>query len=229
MKRMLRLWWALIRFGFRLLYNELAWTYDAVSWAVSLGHWRAWQRASIPFLNASPHHRILELAHGTGNLQADLMAAGLRPIGIDLSPYMGRIARHKLSRAGWQPHLVRASALHLPFPNACFDAVVSTFPTDFILHSRTLAEVHRVLKEGGRFVVVINAVLTLSNPLAHSLEWLYRITGQRSPWPGDPLAALRTAGFEARFITHNLPGSSVMMFVATKAKSSLASEPAEVV
>lgn len=229
MKRMFRVWWALIRFGFRLLYNELAWTYDGVSRAVSLGRWREWQRVSIPFLSASPHHLILELAHGTGNLQMDLAAAGLRSIGMDLSPYMGRIAWRKLSRAGWQPHLVRASALHLPFPNACFDAIVSTFPTEFIIHPRTLAEVHRVLKEGGRFVVVVNAVLTLGSPLAHLLEWLYRATGQRGPWPGDPLAALHTAGFEAQFVTHDLPGSSVTALVATKARSPLASEPAEVV
>ncbi|MCZ7544410.1 MAG: hypothetical protein M5R40_13175 [Anaerolineae bacterium] len=42
-----RLWWALVRFGFRLLYNELAFTYDLVSRVVSLGQWRAWQRAAF--------------------------------------------------------------------------------------------------------------------------------------------------------------------------------------
>ncbi|MCB9446672.1 MAG: class I SAM-dependent methyltransferase, partial [Ardenticatenaceae bacterium] len=44
------LWKKLIRFGFRLLYNELAWTYDAVSWLVSLGDWRSWQQAALPFV-----------------------------------------------------------------------------------------------------------------------------------------------------------------------------------
>lgn len=226
MKRPVRLWWALIRFGFRLLYNELAWTYDAVSWAVSLGRWREWQRVSIPFLDAAPGHLILELAHGTGNLQIDLIAAGLKPIGIDLSPYMGRIARRKLRQVGLPIHLVRASALHLPFPDACFDAVVSTFPTEFIIHPRTLAEVHRVLKAGGRFVVVANAVLTLGSLPARVLEWLYHVTGQRGPWPGNPLALLHSAGFEAHLVVQDLRGSNVTLLVATKPKTPIASRPA---
>ncbi len=226
MKRLVRLWWTLIRFGFRLLYNELAWTYDGVSWVVSLGRWRAWQRACLSFLNATPNQLILELAHGTGNLQIDLLAAGWQPIGIDLSPYMGRIARRKLQRAGLPVRLVRASALHLPFPDACFDAVVSTFPTEFIIHPRTLAEVHRVLKADSPFVVVANAVLTLGSLPAQVLEWLYHITGQRAPWPGDPLAVLRSAGFEASFVVQDLRDSSVVLLVATKRQAPIASKPA---
>ena len=58
----------LLRFGFRLLYNELAWTYDWVSRAVSLGQWRHWQRAVIPRLSGQ---RALEIAFGTGDLVVD--------------------------------------------------------------------------------------------------------------------------------------------------------------
>src|SRR5258708_31450629 len=91
-------WWSLVHFGFRLLYNEMAFTYDSVSWIVSMGEWRSWQRAALKHLNVGPGTRVLELAHGTGNLQIDLHAAGLNPIGLDFSPYMGRIARDKLTR-----------------------------------------------------------------------------------------------------------------------------------
>lgn len=216
MNRPARLWWALIRFGFRLLYNRLAWTYDLVSWAVSLGQWRQWQRAAIPHLRASAHSLILELAHGTGDLQLDLAAAGLRSVGIDLSHSMGRIARRKLRRAGLSPRLVRASGLNLPFPAGCFDAVVSTFPTEFIVDPHTLREVCRVLKPGGCFVVVINGLLTPNTPVERVLEWLYRITGQRGPWPGDPLAGLRAAGLDGQIITEELPGSSVLLLVAAR-------------
>ncbi len=43
---MQKLWVGLIKFGFRLLYQEMAWTYDWVSWLVSLGEWRRWDFGS---------------------------------------------------------------------------------------------------------------------------------------------------------------------------------------
>src|SRR5512144_2064080 len=86
---------SLLRFGFRLLYNELAWTYDFVSWSVSMGQWRAWQRTALPYLYGG---RVLEVGHGTGNMLLDLLSLGFTPVGLDLSRGMGRIARRKLRR-----------------------------------------------------------------------------------------------------------------------------------
>src|SRR5258705_7894292 len=85
-----------MRFAFGLLYNQLAWTYDLVSWTVSAGQWRSWQRAALPYLRG---RAVLEIAHGTGNLLLDLISLGFQPVGLDLSPAMGRIASHKLKRA----------------------------------------------------------------------------------------------------------------------------------
>jgi hypothetical protein len=45
------LWWRLVRFGFRLLYNEFAFSYDLVSKVVSLGAWRCWQQSALKHLN----------------------------------------------------------------------------------------------------------------------------------------------------------------------------------
>ena len=75
-----KVWWTLVRFGFRLLYNEMAFTYDVVSTVVSLGEWRCWQRAALSYLEATPDDALLELAHGTGNLQLDLLEAGYQTI-----------------------------------------------------------------------------------------------------------------------------------------------------
>src|SRR5438477_6401574 len=72
-----------LRFVFHHFYNTFAWTYDAVSAGISLGHWRGWTRAAIPYLRGA---RILEIAFGTGNLQLDLRAAGFTSFGADLSP-----------------------------------------------------------------------------------------------------------------------------------------------
>ena len=86
----------LLRPFFHLLYNQMAWTYDLVSWTVSVGQWRSWQRASLPYLRG---RRILEVAHGTGNLLLDLVSLGFQPVGLDLSPTMGRRMAPQISSA----------------------------------------------------------------------------------------------------------------------------------
>ncbi len=171
------LWARLVRFGFRLLYNELAFTYDLVSKLVSLGAWRCWQRAALDHLGDGP---ILELAQGTGNLQLDLYAAGHQPVGVDLSEAMLRIAARKLRRRGIQPRLMGARVQALPFADACFGTVVATFPTEYIVDPAVLAEIRRVLRADGRLVVVLNGLFTARGPVVSFLEWLYRITGQRA-------------------------------------------------
>lgn len=175
-----RLWWRLIRFGFRLLYNELAFTYDAVSVVVSLGQWRCWGRAALQYSNAQRSELVLELAHGTGSLQRDLHGLGYKTVGFDLSPAMGRITQRKLRQANLIPRLARGKGQQLPFAAATFKTVICTFPTDFILAPATLAEIHRVLQTEGRLILVPNGVLTGHGVVARSIETLYRITGQRS-------------------------------------------------
>lgn len=218
MSALRRAWRGLVRFGFRLLYNEFAWTYDLVSRVVSLGQWHTWQQTALPYLNVGPGARVLELAHGTGELQADLHNRAMFAVGVDLSPNMGRVARRKLVRRGLPARLTRANAAWLPFASQSFDAVASTFPTDFILRPAVLREANRVLIPGGRLVIVFNGILTLKTAPAQALEWLYHVTGQRGPWPGDPSQAFHEAGFEAEVRTEELPRSVVLLVVATKTR-----------
>ncbi len=213
------LWWRLVQFGFRLLYNEMAWTYDLVAWTVSLGQWRNWQRAALDHLNVRPGAQVLELAHGTGNLQLDLFAAGYQRIGLDLSPFMGRIARRKLHRHHLQAPLVRAQAQRLPFPNESFDAIVSTFPAPFIIEHQTLCEAARVLKSGQRLVIVASGILTGGGLLKDTLETAYRITGQRGPWPVSLQERFAQAGFTLEIFAQQYPYSIAYVLVATRTHS----------
>ncbi len=182
----------LLHFAFRLLYHELAWTYDVVSWLVSLGEWRKWQRAALPYVQGE---RVLELGHGPGHLLWALQQANLQVVGLDLSPQMGRLARRRAPGA----LLVRGRAQALPFAAASFDTVLATFPTEYIVAPQTLTAVARVLVENGRLLIVPFGHLTGRTWLHRLIAWLFRITGQQteaSPAQWEPyLARLRAAGF----------------------------------
>lgn len=168
----------LLTFFFRLLYKEFAFTYDSVSRLVSLGLWRDWQRAVLPYLDADEPGSVLELAHGTGALQVDLLRAGHATVALDLSRAMGRIAQKRLSRARLSSDLLRGDALALPFARGCFAAVVSTFPAPFILDQRCLAEINRVLARQGKAIIVYSASIERRGWRGAAIRFLYRVTGQ---------------------------------------------------
>lgn len=218
---MQRLWWAFLRLFFRLLYNEFAWTYDLVAGVVSLGQWAAWGRTAIPHLRGE---RVLELAHGPGHLLVAMAERDLSPVGLDLSPHMGRLARRRLRRVGQAVPLVQARAQALPFRDGCIDSVVATFPSEFIVDAATLREVARVLAHpepatgrlGGRLVVVACSLLGGRDPLSSFIRWLYRITGQGEPPPGFGEDVAVEAGFVPRTVWERVGRSDVMLMVADK-------------
>lgn len=207
---------ALVQFGFRLLYNELAFIYDIVSQIVSLGAWRCWQRTALSHLNIPTSAKVLELAFGTGNLQVDLIERGYIPVGFDLSPYMGHITRKKLQKLGYSPCLVRGTVQHLPFPAQIFEAIICTFPTNFIFESSTMREVHRILVSQGQYIIVLNGMLNSDNFIENSIEWLYKITGQRESENYSLSDIFETYGFKISIALETCPHSKALVIVATK-------------
>ena len=206
----------LVRFGFRLLYNEFAFTYDLVSQIVSLGAWRCWQQRALKHLHTQPGSLILELAHGTGNLQLDLYERGYIPVGFDISPFMGRIARRKLYQHGLPIRLIRGRAQQLPFASASFQAVVCTFPTNFIFMTETLSEANRVLQPEGQLLIVPNGILTGRGAADAAVEWLYRATGQRGGERFDMARLFDTYGFNVQVVQEPCPRSLATVIVAHK-------------
>jgi ubiquinone/menaquinone biosynthesis C-methylase UbiE len=220
MQQVENFWWRLVRFGFRLLYNEMAFTYDVVSWTVSLGAWRCWQRAALDYLPLPTDGRILEIAHGTGNLQLDLHAAGYTVTGYDLSPAMGRITQNKLAKQNYPAQLTQGKAQELPFADETFAAVLTTFPTEFIIQAETLRDVYRVLQPNGRFVIVVNGMLTGGGVAQGFLEWLYRITGQRDDKQMEAKSYFDGYGFEVETVQKPCPHSLSQLVILTKVTSS---------
>ncbi len=194
----------------------MAFTYDIVSAVVSMGEWRSWQRSALKHLDPDSGKRLLELAHGTGNLQIDLTRAGYNTVGYDLSPYMGRIAQVKLRRQGLSAKLVRGKAQQLPFPIGTFDAVISTFPTDFIFAAETLREINRILVSHGQLIIVPNGVLTGGGLGEAALEWLYRVTGQRGGQNTSLSNYFAQFGFEVSVKEERCRRSIAQVIVARK-------------
>jgi ubiquinone/menaquinone biosynthesis C-methylase UbiE len=207
----LRNWF--LRLGFRLLYNEMAWTYDWVSRLLSLGQWRTWQRTSISYVVGE---QVLELAFGTGDLLLDLSASGKRPVGVDFSPYMVRLTRRKLQRHGLPVPLVRGRAQALPFTDGAFDSLAATFPTQYIVDPLTLAEAWRVLRDGGRLVIVDRCRFLSPDWLSRLVGWLYEITGQRQELRPTLIDLLCAAGFQATWREERSGQSAVSVILGDK-------------
>ena len=172
-----KLWMQLVQLGFSLLYNQLAWTYDAVSWLVSFGAWRNWQLSALPYIRG---HQVLEIAHGPGHILLALDKAGFQVTGIDISKQMNKIAWRRIANAGKSIPVLCSSAQELPFSQETFDSIIATFPTEFIFDPKTLSAIYKSLKMDGLFIIVLGAELIGQGYLVKIIELLYRITGQRS-------------------------------------------------
>lgn len=130
--------------------------YDPFTWLMGVGrlHNRLAVQAEI-----EPGHRVLEVGTGTGNLALRVrrMQPGAEVIGLDPDPLGLARARRKSERRGLPVQWVRGTAGELPHEDASMDRVLSSMMfhhLDDTEKGRMLAEVHRVLRPGGRLHLV---------------------------------------------------------------------------
>ena len=219
------LWKRIVEFGFYLLYNQLAWTYDLVSWCVSLGEWRKWQIASLDFVRGPA---VLEIAHGPGHMLVEMEKRGWAVIGLDLSPAMGRLAQARLNRNNLADKipLLRCHIPDIPLRSATFDSILSQFPTSFIFEADTLHALHRLLKPSGVLIILPEGHLTRKGIITRFIHWLFYITGQTIGDEKDPNSLeafwdnvrnhLLNAGFEASYEIVQLEKSAATIIIAQK-------------
>ena len=193
------------------LYNEFAWTYDGVSWLVSLGHWWGWRKAALDYLIGP---RVLEVGFGTGDLLIEMARQGWDVHGLELSPAMHRITARKMSRCGvWAPR-VRGLIQAMPFPDRAFDSIVSTFPAGFILQSQAWQEFGRVLAPGGRLIVTGTSLCADSPFLQQVLRFVFGILEQsQHPWH-ERIAT--TAGLKVTEVEHGEQPVRTQVIIAEK-------------
>ncbi len=142
---------------FETLYKN-RYLYRFASTVPFAGQWRVWQRLILARLKG---HDVLELGCGLGDLLADMLEAGYNCHAVEHSPAMVAAARDTLQQrnVGAGSRVLQGSAQYIPFPDAAFDTVVSTFPSEYIYDPDTISEVERVLRPGGRLIVIEGANL----------------------------------------------------------------------
>jgi demethylmenaquinone methyltransferase / 2-methoxy-6-polyprenyl-1,4-benzoquinol methylase len=137
------------------MFARIASRYDLMNRLMTAGqdiHWRkeVVRRAALP-----PNGRLLDLGAGTGDLAQEALHQypGCCPVAADFTLEMMRIGQRRspMDCPSWSG----ADALHLPFPQEAFDAVVSGFLFRNVSDVRqALLEQQRVLKPGGRIVIL---------------------------------------------------------------------------
>jgi demethylmenaquinone methyltransferase/2-methoxy-6-polyprenyl-1,4-benzoquinol methylase len=175
-------------------FDTIARTYDRLNRVMTLGLDRRWRKCAVrEFSILNSQFSILDVACGTGDMAISLAEQGCTVTGIDLSEEMLTIARQKTASATshlspFTFHLANAEAL--PFPDATFDAVTCAFGVRNFVHlEKGLSEMLRVLKPGGRMVIL--ELATPDNPLIKPFYNLY--TRRIIPLLGKWLAGNREA------------------------------------
>jgi demethylmenaquinone methyltransferase/2-methoxy-6-polyprenyl-1,4-benzoquinol methylase len=141
------------------MFSAIAPRYDVLNRVLSAGRDRVWRRRAIAATMLPPGGRLLDSCTGTADmaLEAARQFPGARIVGVDFSAPMIALGQAKVARAGLldRVRLQVAPAEALPFPDAEFDAVTVAFGLRNVPdRPRALREMHRVLRPGGRAVIL---------------------------------------------------------------------------
>jgi demethylmenaquinone methyltransferase/2-methoxy-6-polyprenyl-1,4-benzoquinol methylase len=230
----------------RAMFSAIARRYDLLNTLLSFGLHKRWKRYAVQLVAPPPGGAALDVCCGTGDL-AFLLRRRVGPagrvVGVDFAEPMVRLARQRAAgrRGLW---FVQGDAEALPLPEAAFDVATVGFGIRNVGRvPRALRELWRVLKPGGRLVV-----LEFSQPRSRLFGALYGLYSHLIPWLGRGLSRhpdayrylttsirgwpaqeafsgmLRQAGFsEVRY--RNLLFGAVAVHLATK--PSLPQEPGQ--
>jgi demethylmenaquinone methyltransferase/2-methoxy-6-polyprenyl-1,4-benzoquinol methylase len=222
----------------RGVFDSVAGKYDLMNDLMSMGMHRAWKAYAVAVANVRAGDRVLDIAGGTG----DLAKAFARKVGArgtvvhtDINEAMLRQGRNRLLDDGLVLPTAICDAEGLPFPGESFDLVSVAFGLRNMTHKeRALAEMNRVLRPGGRLLVL--EFSKVAQPLSRAYDWYsFQVLPRLGRWvagdaesyrylaesirmhPGQAelKAMMKTAGF-GHVDVHNLSAGVVALHVGIK-------------
>ncbi len=155
------------------MFDNISGNYDGLNRVISLGIDVSWRKKVVKLVGENNPKQILDIATGTGDLA--LMMASLQPdriVGLDISKGMLDVGKQKIAKANLSDkiEMIVGDSENMPFENNTFDAITVSFGVrNFENLDKGLTEILRVLKPGGKFVV-----LETSNPTKFPFKQGYK-------------------------------------------------------
>ena len=170
------------------MFSDIAPRYDLLNRLLSCGQDQYWRKRAVTRLSPQSGERFLDIATGTADVALEIIRnvpkGAVQVVGMDFSEKMLELARQKidsLDKAN-SIQLECGSAESLPFEDNSFDGTTTAFGIrNFFDIGRSLREMHRVLKPGGRCVILEFSLPR--NPILNALyrfyfEWLLPKVGR---------------------------------------------------
>jgi demethylmenaquinone methyltransferase / 2-methoxy-6-polyprenyl-1,4-benzoquinol methylase len=220
------------------VFDSVASKYDVMNDLMSMGMHRAWKAYTVAVANLREGDRVLDIAGGTGDLArafARKVGATGRVVHTDINEAMLRTGRDRLLDEGLSLPTTICDAEKLPFKDGSFDLVSVAFGLRNMTHKeQALAEMARVLRDGGRLLVL--EFSKVAEPLRKPYDWYsFKVLPKLGQWvAGDAesyrylaesirmhpdqatlKAMMKAAGF-GHVDVHNLTGGVVALHVGIK-------------
>jgi demethylmenaquinone methyltransferase / 2-methoxy-6-polyprenyl-1,4-benzoquinol methylase len=206
----------------RAMFDRISGFYDVMNSVMTAGLHHRWRARAADLAALGPGDSALDVACGTGDLAIELarrVGTGGEVIGSDFSDEMLERARAQAPGLAWE----WGNALELPYASGRFDAATVGFGArNFSDLERGLAEMTRVVKPGGR-VVVLEITTPRKPPLStfyrvwfdHVVPLIGRLTGEQEAYTYLPSSVRRFPGPEGLAAAMQHAGLSDIRWVLT--------------
>ena len=146
------------------MFDNISENYDGLNRVISLGIDMKWRKKVVALVAEKNPERILDIATGTGDLVIMMSNTSAKKIiGLDISAGMLEVGRKKIEvkKLTEKIEMVLGDSENMPYPDNYFDAITVSFGIrNFETLEKGLAEIYRVLKPNGIFVILETSVPT---------------------------------------------------------------------